>query len=1289
MSINFDQLSQEEKDSGVSQLHAALAGIGSGLIEIPKGFFSLGANLYDLGAGTNTALQVEQYFNDLNPFKEDAESRTIGKITEAIANLGIPSTLGFKVASRLAKGAIEAKKSGSYFNLSNKGLVGAADVAAEGNTAANIIKYGPTIDKLSDAERIKAFAAGTIGSGLSDAAFVGDVKSMGTLGDIFGGPIQLDRSEDYDPARELINRIKFGTESALFTGLIAGTGSTISKLRDRNWTANPNSDLDKFFAPIVYGLRPGGKDPAEIFKFKLQKANNIKADQELARMNIDEMFPEVKNILNSQTAEQRKETLNMIGDLLISGKPQANEVGVFNFGKIDDNLKEQIINKIKKIGGKEENINNVIAGLEKTRGTWNSMFNTIGKDFTSKQFENFRTIVEDQFKDHIGPTFNIFENKGLIPFLNYGPAKDSVNKLKEIYRDTALQKGIKLEEEQLNQYVDVLIKGTEKNAAGVIDPVIKLPNFMLKNSMAGDAVSLVEGNFLKELPEQSRKVIEEYLGKKNPFETILNTTMKLSEIARRNEMFQEMKQAGIVFGKDNLEEAAKTFGLFKNGLPDISQLKPLKFEGISKLEAAATHPIEGLYTRADIADSLSDVFNSGPSSPVGKMLKKAYDNLVLLPKFASQTAATVLNPFVQGKQFISNLSMSTANGINPLASDFKELAGFWKNSKERDFLIRNGLFNTNSITGDLKDLEKSIGLKLDPSNALDFSNVFQSITNKLAKGKQLAETAYATSDNIIKGTNFLAERNRLTKAYEQYGIKKSAEEIKQEAADIVKNTVQNYAMVGDFVKFTRNLPIGSFASYPSEIIRTGTNIVDRAIYEITHEIKLADGTIVKPLAGIGYRRLAGMVATTAIEPAVMVAAGQAIYDVSEDQLDAMKRYVAKWSKNSTIIPIKDKETGEFKYIDFSRFNAYDTLYRPIQAAFNAVALGRNDRNGIMGDFIKGLASSTGEIASPFISESIWTQSVLDVFNKDGRTSDGKVIYNPEDTYGNKMWLSMAHISSSLAPLGYKQLNRLGLSLYPSDSEGRFDKNGNTYTFKDEAASIAGLRAIKLDVPKALGYKVSQFDREGTNARGLFYSQALKGGPVSPEDLIDNYINANRALYSLKSELHKDIEAAKVLNISDDSLREKTIKLPKKEYSDIEQGVFTPFTPSKNFEKIFNLNMENLGITNSYEQAKPIIQDIKDQLSSQPLSIGIFPKIENPIKNLPKPTLGPVSNLPSTPLSATTANTGTMNLNTAVSGQQVNPTTKLTQNETALLSPSEQLIRQKQRQQQEKPTQLVR
>ena len=46
--------------------------------------------------------------------------------------------------------------------------------------------------------------------------------------------------------------------------------------------------------------------------------------------------------------------------------------------------------------------------------------------------------------------------------------------------------------------------------------------------------------------------------------------------------------------------------------------------------------------------------------------------------------------------------------------------------------------------------------------------------------------------------------------------------LKKEAAEIVKNTVPNYAYVGEFVKTARLLPVGNFMSFPSEIIRTST-----------------------------------------------------------------------------------------------------------------------------------------------------------------------------------------------------------------------------------------------------------------------------------------------------------------------------------------------------------------------------------------------------------------------------------------------------------------------------------
>jgi hypothetical protein len=68
-SIDFSSLNKTlpaENDNTVSTFQSILSGIGSGLIQIPKGAFSLGATLYDLGAGTNKAAEIEKYFDDLN-----------------------------------------------------------------------------------------------------------------------------------------------------------------------------------------------------------------------------------------------------------------------------------------------------------------------------------------------------------------------------------------------------------------------------------------------------------------------------------------------------------------------------------------------------------------------------------------------------------------------------------------------------------------------------------------------------------------------------------------------------------------------------------------------------------------------------------------------------------------------------------------------------------------------------------------------------------------------------------------------------------------------------------------------------------------------------------------------------------------------------------------------------------------------------------------------------------------------------------------------------------------------
>jgi len=239
--------------------------------------------------------------------------------------------------------------------------------------------------------------------------------------------------------------------------------------------------------------------------------------------------------------------------------------------------------------------------------------------------------------------------------------------------------------------------------------------------------------------------------------------------------------------------------------------------------------------------------------------------------------------------------------------------------------------------------------------------------------------------------------------------------LKKEAADIVKNNIPNYDFVPEFIKGLRKFPLGNFVSFPAEIVRTGTNIVERALRDISYTIKLPNGQIVKPFQGIGYTRLFGFTTTVAAVPYATSEMFKVLYDVTDEEQAAIRRYVAKWSKNSTILPIKDPETGDFKYIDFSHANAYDTLIRPLQAVVNAVADGRTDNDGIMDDFMKGTFTAMSEFAEPFITESIWTEAALDILARKGVTRDGFQVYNEKDTPGNISKKIMAHLIKAQMP----------------------------------------------------------------------------------------------------------------------------------------------------------------------------------------------------------------------------------------------------------------------------------
>ena len=667
-------------------------------------------------------------------------------------------------------------------------------------------------------------------------------------------------------------------------------------------------------------------------------------------------------------------------------------------------------------------------------------------------------------------------------------------------------------------------------------------------------------------------------------------------------------------------------------LKPIDTTKQIQIEAVGKANKIL-NPLQGKYAMKDYAESFMATQNSGKSFP-----QQLYNNTILYPKALSQMSKTILAPFTHARNFLSATSFAAANGILPFGNTADVKAawnalqvagpGMRKSNQFYQELLELGVVNSNVQLKQVADIlaDADFGGILNKVNG-DWG--LNKLLKKLGGVKRFAEDAYTAEDDFWKIFTFLGEKSRIDRAYRNAGLRLGQEftdmngvkrffndrTMKEMAADLVKNNVPNYAFVSDFIKGLRKLPVGNFVAFPAEIIRTSANIIETGLKEFNYKTVIND-VEVTPLRNRGLQRLTGMAATTTVLPLGVVAAAQAVYNIADDEIDAMRRYVADWSKNSVLVPFKN-EDGKLSYIDFSHLNAYDTVTRPIQTILNAVNSGRADEDGLVDDFVLGMIESTKELGSPFISEAIWTEALQDVapiLGRGGVDSTGRKIWNPKDSLGDKMQKAIGHLVEAQAPLNWRQMKRLGLSIRPTDDKGRIDDRGNQYEFLNELAGIAGLRRVDVDPEKSFNYKITDYKKGIRNSRNLFTAATLKGGIVTPEQIIDAYINANRALYKTNRELFLDIDAAKVLGMSEDKLGERMVNRgERRSFGFLNEGLFRPLTISRDVQGLFQSKADELGVANPFEQAADVIGRMQEVFSETSLDGDLFPDIVNPFK----------------------------------------------------------------------------
>ena len=167
---------------------------------------------------------------------------------------------------------------------------------------------------------------------------------------------------------------------------------------------------------------------------------------------------------------------------------------------------------------------------------------------STDEYKEFSNAFGKKLSDYLGTTYDVFRNKSLLPFLNFKAGEESVNKLVNLFKKTAAEKGETLTTEQARHYVDQVVESALPGGrglpiradatAGVFFRGNKYFENLVDKSILGDVEFDPKVIKLNTLKLEAKQVIDEVLGKiEDPIQTILAGTQRLSLLTRRNEFF--------------------------------------------------------------------------------------------------------------------------------------------------------------------------------------------------------------------------------------------------------------------------------------------------------------------------------------------------------------------------------------------------------------------------------------------------------------------------------------------------------------------------------------------------------------------------------------------------------------------------------------------------------------------------------------------------------------------------------------------------------------------------------
>ena len=695
--------------------------------------------------------------------------------------------------------------------------------------------------------------------------------------------------------------------------------------------------------------------------------------------------------------------------------------------------------------------------------------------------------------------------------------------------------------------------------------------------------------------EELPTAVKSLLGEEKNLKAVVGSTTAEMISAMSN------KRAADFIAKSGLKN-----GWLFNSLEEAINAGVLNAQKIQKL------PRLGRHMKSDLMNLYADPDYVQMFQGVGGLL----DDLVAFPvyreimqgKVAIQVGKTLYSPQTQVRNVSSAGFFALMNGhIGGNASvtnafkivlddifkagekNIDEVA--FNNYVER--LVRLGVWDENVVASELKAIMDSLKKNQIRSSDKLFEKLIKvTPTDKVAR-------VYAGGDNLWKLFGFEFERSLLSQGFKNIDdiksyfrdmgeefvernpitgqIKTFDDALDEAAAYSIRNTYPTYSKVPPVIQELRKLPLGTFVSFPAEILRTGANIVNFGLKQASSNTPA--------VRQAGLRRLLGGFMTLYAGGTGIVQTAQFLTNSTSAQWDAYKRSsAAPWDKNSSLLPIKGWKDGESAAINYSYFSPYDSLYAPMAAALSKANEQKLNPQQTRDYVLELMFAEDGPLITllnPFITEPIGYDRLLDVTTRNGRKAQGGTVYSDSDSAGDALAKSIAYILDGVKPGIFVNVDKISGAISKDLTKG-----GKPLELKDELLALfAGTRVIRIDVKKDLRYFTSDMNRKlrATDENENFYN-INNYQDNTPSDMVRTFKKMQEEAFRIQKDMFIRIQDLKLLDLDEDTIEEIMIKsgTSKKLVKSLIDGEFTPVNYSKKrFEtKVNTLEKEIEDFTNN-------------------------------------------------------------------------------------------------------------